>query len=64
MNEEDYMMGSWTYTNYTSSTDSTSGYWMKPQKVSLRDVIEEVSKEQEEDIEKHLPIFDPKDLDI
>ena len=62
------------YEYWRSQTSSSStGYWMKPQvvvtrgEVTVGEILEEmvkITEEQEEDREKHLPIFDPEDLDI
>ncbi len=59
---------------YSSTSSTASGYWMKPQTIFPRGSVEareeiteelkKIAKEMEEDKEKHLPIFDPKDLDI
>ena len=57
---------------YGSTSSTSSGYWMKSPpskrvKFSSKEIAEElvkIAEEQEDDKEKHLPIFDPKDLDI
>lgn len=70
MREEDYMIGSIYYSD-TSSTSTGTGYWTKkPTPIKKKEITEmkdeliKIAEEMEEDREKHLPKFDPKDLDL
>ena len=57
--------------SYYTSTASTGNYksvWdnlkIEEDKEDIKTELKKIAKEQEEDKEKHLPIFNPKDLDI
>jgi len=56
---------------YYTATATTGNYkvvWenlkIEEDKEKIKAELKKIAKEQEEDKEKHLPIFNPKDLDI
>ncbi len=61
-----------SYYNTTASSTGTSFDWsdihtVKKVVKSKKEIVKElhkIVKEQEEDKEKHLPLFNPKDLDL
>ncbi len=63
---------SWIGYASSSSTSTASGGWYTPRARSslkdeineLKDEMDKIAKEEEEDKQKYLPRFDPKNLDI
>jgi len=55
-----------SYYNTTTSSTGTSFDWsnIKKTKKDITKELHKIAEEQEEDKEKHLPLFNPKDLDL